>query len=85
MTNDCGSVKDERRTHHAVRDVFLQACALLTPLMKENDKALSTSNFAMTHIVQEHFPELSSSETRVVIAAVARLHCENRLQSLPEQ
>jgi len=50
--------------------------------MKDNDKALSTSGFAMVHIVQGHFPELSSSEARIVIAAVERLHRENRLQSL---
>jgi hypothetical protein len=85
MTNDNRFASDERRVHPAVRDVFVPACILLAPLMKDNDKTLSTSGFAMVHIVQGHFPELSGSEARIVIAAVERLHRENRLQALLEQ
>ena len=85
MTDDNRFARDERRVHHAIRDVFVPACILLAPLLKNNDKVLSTSGFAMVHIVQGHFPELSSSEARVVIAAIERLHHENRLQPLLEQ
>jgi len=82
MTNENKSAMDERRMHHAVREVFAQACVLLSPLVKDNDKTLSMSGFAMVHIVQDHFPELSGSEARIVIAAVERMHRENRLQAL---
>jgi len=85
MTNDNRPAKDERRVHNAVRDVFVPACILLAPLMKDNDGTLITSGFAMMHIVQGHFPELSGSEARIVITAVERLHRENRLQALLEQ
>ena len=82
MTNNDRFIQDERRMHPAVRDVFAQACVLLSPLVKDNDKTLSMSGFAMVHIVQDHFPELSGSEARIVIAAVERMHRENRLQAL---
>lgn len=85
MTNDNRPAKNERRVHNAVRDVFMRACILLAPLMKDNDGTLSTSGFAMMHIVQGHFPEFSGSEARIVITAVERLHRENRLQALLEQ
>lgn len=85
MTNDNRPTKDERRVHNAVRDVFVPACILLAPLMKDRDGTLIISGFAMMHIVQGHFPELSGSEARIVITAVERLHRENRLQVLIEQ
>ena len=85
MTADNKLIQDERRVHHAVRDVFARACVLLAPLVKGNDKTLITSGFAMVHMVQGHFPELSGSEARIAITAVERLHRENRLQALLEK
>lgn len=85
MANDSGSIRNERRVHHAVRKVFMQACALLAPLVRDNGKALNASSFAMLHVVQDHFPGLSASEAHIVISTVKRLHHENRLQSLLEQ
>lgn len=85
MENDNRPAGNERRVHHAVRGVFVRACVLLAPLIKENDKTLSTSGFAMAHMVQEHFPELTSSEARIIIAAIERLHREGRLQALLER
>jgi len=82
MTDDNGSAKGERRVHHAVRKIFAQACILLAPLMRKNDKTLSISGFAMVHIMQEHFPELSGTDARIAITAVEHLHRENRLQAL---
>lgn len=85
MTDDNKPAGDERRIHHAIRKIFAQACILLAPLMKENDKTLSISGFAMVHMVQEHFPGLSASDARIVIAAIERLHRENRLHALLER
>ena len=84
MTDDSRFTKDERRRHPAVRKVFVQACVLLAPLVKGNDQTLSTSRFAMVHMVQDHFPGLSGHEAHIVIAAVERLHRENQLQTLLE-
>ena len=84
MTDSNNSIQNERRVHHAVREVFMQACALLAPFIIGNEKALSTSSFAMVHMVNNHFPELSSSEVHIVITTVERLHHENRLQILLE-
>ncbi len=85
MTDDNSPAQGERRVHHAVREIFAQACVLLAPFVKGNDKALSTSSFAMVHMVQDHFPELSGSETHIVITAVERLHREDQLQMVLEK
>ncbi len=85
MTDDNRPVQGERRVHHAVRDIFVQACILLAPYIQNNNKALNTSGFAMLHMVQDHFPALTSSEARIVITTVERLHRENRLQMLLEK
>ena len=85
MTADNKLIQGERRVHHAVRDIFAQACVLLAPLVKGNDKALSTSGFAMVHMMQEHFPGLSGSEAQIVITTVECLHREKRLQALLEE
>ncbi len=85
MTDDNRHAQGERRVHHAVREVFVQACMLLAPFVQNNDKSLNTSGFAMLHMVQDHFPALSSSEAKIVITTVERLHRECRLQALLEQ
>ncbi len=79
MTDENRPAQGERRTHHAVREIFAQACALLAPLVKGNDKVMTMSGFAMLQVLKDHFPELSSSEAHIVITAVERLHRENRL------
>ena len=84
-TDDNRTIHGERRRHHAVREIFVQACILLAPFVKSNDKALNMSGFAMMHMMQGHFSELSSSEARIVIIAIERLHRENRLQPLLEE
>ena len=83
MTSSYNPDVNERRVHHAVRDVFVQACILLMPLIKNNEKTLNMSNFAMAHILKDNFPELSNVEVHIIITTVERLHRENRLQALP--
>lgn len=63
----------------------MQACVLLAPSVIGNVKSPRTSSFAMMHMVQGHFPELSSSEAHVIIVTVEHLHRENRLQTLLEE
>ncbi len=72
----------DRREHHQVREVFAQACALLAPIVAGNDTVKTFSNFAMAHMVQEHFPELSAAEVHIVIVTVEKLHKEERLQAI---
>ena len=85
MINNDNPAGGERRVHHAVRSVFPRVCVLLAPLMKNSGKALGASGFAMVHMVQDHFPELSTPEVRIVISTIECLHREDRLQALLEQ
>lgn len=72
----------ERRENHRVREVFIQACKLLAPVVAGNDQVKTVSNFAMAHMLQEHFPELSSAEVHIVIATAEKVHREERLHAL---
>lgn len=72
----------ERRENHRVREIFAQACALLAPVVAANDNVKTVSNFAMAHMVQEHFPELTSAEVHIVILTVEKMHREERLQAI---
>lgn len=80
--NTSTSATYDRREHRQVRDVFVHACELLAPIVEGNGTNLSFSNFAMTHLVQEHFPELTAAEIRIVIVTVEKLHREKKLQAL---
>lgn len=62
----------ERRVHHRVRAVFTQACELIAPLLVEGKGDLS--GFALTHILRDHFPELSDHEIHVLVVAASRLN-----------
>jgi len=73
---------DERRQHHHVREVFVQACGLLAPIIAGNDQIKTVSSFAMAHMLREHFPELSSSEIHVVITTAEKMHKEERLHAI---
>lgn len=72
----------ERREHHRVREIFVQACALISPVIAANDNIRTVSNFAMAHMLSEHFPELTSAEVHIVIGTAERLHREERLQAI---
>lgn len=72
----------ERRENPKIRDIFVQACALLAPVVAGNDTVKTVSNFAMAHMVQDHFPELTSAEVHIVIMTVEKMHREERLQAI---
>lgn len=80
--NTTTAPNDERRQHHQVREVFVQACELLAPIVAGNDTVKTVSNFAMAHMVQEHFPELTSAEVHIVIVTVEKMHREERLHAI---
>lgn len=61
----------DRRLHAQVREVFDDACALLAP-MKLAIKQGYISEFALTHIVHDRFPDLTSEEVEILILAVRR-------------
>ena len=59
----------DRRVHARVRAVFPQACVLLGPVIwavRENQ----VSDFALTRIVRDQFPEISSFELEILVWAV---------------
>ena len=80
--NTTTATTDERREHHPVREIFVQACELLAPIVAGNDTVKTVSNFAMAHMVQEHFPQLSSAEVHIVILTVEKIHKEERLHAI---
>lgn len=73
----------ERRQYHRVREIFLQACDYLAPLIAENAQVKTVSNFAMSHMLQEHFPELSTEEIHIVIVTAEKMHITGQLQGKP--
>ncbi|MBI5659275.1 MAG: hypothetical protein HZC43_06935 [Nitrosomonadales bacterium] len=84
MIDSIRTIQNERRVHHEVREIFVRACTLLAPFFKDNKEAPGVSKFAMTHMLSDHFPTLSGSQTQIVISTVERLHREGRLQTLLE-
>lgn len=72
----------ERRENHQVREVFERACGLLAPIVAGNDNVKTVSNFAMAHMVEEHFPELSSAQVHIVIETVEKMHREDRINAI---
>lgn len=80
--NNTPPAASERREHHRVREVFVQACELLAPVIAGNDRVKTVSSFAMAHMVQDHFPELSTAEIHIVIATAEKMHREERLLAI---
>lgn len=71
----------ERRKHHALRDIFPEACVLLAPVIEGADKTLGVSSFSLMHVLQTRYPELSATEAHILVAAVERLRHEGKLHA----
>lgn len=70
----------DRRVHHKVRAVFTQACQLLAPhILNTGD---SVSGFALTHMVRNHFPDLSDGDVHVLITTALRMRDQHRLKAV---
>jgi hypothetical protein len=80
--NTSTSATSDRREHRQVREIFVHACELLAPIVDGKDTHITFSNFAMTRLLQEHFPELTAAEIRIVIVTVEKLQREKKLQAL---
>jgi hypothetical protein len=76
------AAEKERRRHHQIRNIFVKACELLEPIVAGNDTIKTVSSFAMAHMLQDHFPELTSSEVHIAITTVEKMHREQRLQAI---
>jgi hypothetical protein len=72
----------ERRQHHQIREIFDRACELLAPIVAANHPVKTVSSFAMAHMMQEHFPELSLAEVNIVILTVEKMNREERLHAI---
>lgn len=67
----------DRRMHAQVREVFDEACALLAPMMGAVKQGY-VSDFALTHIVHDNFPDLTSEEVEVLILAVRHYDAQEK-------
>ncbi|MDP2804525.1 MAG: hypothetical protein Q8O24_01155 [Gallionellaceae bacterium] len=76
------SAEKEKRRHHQIRGIFIKACELLEPVVTGNDTLKTVSSFAMAHMVQDHFPELTPAEAHIVVVTVEKMHHEQRLQAI---
>ena len=76
------AAEEERRRHHHIRGIFIKACELLEPVVAGNDTIKTISSFAMAHMVQDHFPELTSADAHIVVSTVEKMHREQRLQEI---
>lgn len=62
----------DRRVNAEVSEIFAEVCTLLAPTMAAVRQGY-VSDFALTHIVHDHFPALSASEVEVLVKAVKQL------------
>lgn len=74
MTDENSPVQPDRRVHHKVRKVFSEACVLIAPMLVSDGNPLNMSSFAIAHMLQNHFPELTNTEVHILITAAERLH-----------
>ena len=65
---------DEFRKFRPVRASLVQAGEFLAPIVAANVNRKIMSSFAMTLMVRQHFPQLSTAEIHIVIIAVEKLH-----------
>jgi hypothetical protein len=70
----------DRRVHHKVRAVFAQACQLLAPHILNTGNQVS--GFALTHMVRNHFPDLSDGDVHVLITTALRMRDQHRLKAV---
>ncbi len=62
------AAQTERRVHHKVREVFVEACALIAPGLGKGDLSDATA----AGILRQRYPELSALEIHVLVTAAAR-------------
>ncbi|NMG29797.1 hypothetical protein, partial [Aromatoleum evansii] len=65
----------ERRSHHRVREIFIEACELIMPFFaRENRWGNSTLDHLAYRVLRDHYPELSFEEVHVLVVAAHRVH-----------
>jgi hypothetical protein len=69
----------ERRQYPRVREIFVEACDYLAPLIADNARVKTVSIFAMTHMLQEHYPDLSTEEIHIVIVTAEKMYVSGRM------
>lgn len=70
----------DRRVHLKVRAVFTQACELLAPFILDGQG--SVTGFALSHMVRNHFPELTEGDVHVLITTALRMRDQQRLKGV---
>ncbi len=61
----------DRRKHLRVREAFPEVCRLLAPLMGEIRQG-RVSDFALSHIVHDHMPEMPGIDLDILVIAIRR-------------
>ena len=65
----------ERRQHHRVREIFVEACEKLAPFFSpENRWGNVTLDHLAYRVVRDNYPELTSEEVHVLVVAAHRVH-----------
>lgn len=55
---------------------------MLAPYITKNDDTKTMSDFAMAHMIHDHFPELSQEDVYLVITTVEQAYKLERLQEI---
>ncbi len=63
-------------------EIFVSACHFIAPVIAANDPVPTVSNFAMTHMLADRFPELPQAEIHIVIETTQKLHHSEQIQTL---
>ena len=73
------AVRQERRIHKRLREIFPSALALMAPFFdaEKTWSGISLEHFAY-RVLREHHPELSALEIYVFVAAARRIHGAER-------
>lgn len=72
----------DRRVHTQVREVFINACHFISPVIAGNDLVVTVSNFAITHMLTDRYPALSQAEIQIIIITTQKTHNRERIRAL---
>ena len=81
MTNTVATIP-ERRQHPEIREVFVEACEVLAPIVASNARVKTVSAFGMARMLVDYFPTLTPEQAHIVIATAEKLYYYKRLQAV---
>lgn len=82
MMNNNLATTSERRQHPEIRQVFVDACDILAPIVASNAKLKTVSAFGMARMLVDYFPTLTAEQAHIVIATAEKLYYDKRLHAI---